>query len=595
MKHPLLALGMTALPLFAVAENNTVVVTANRYEQPITNTLAAVTVLTEDDIRQSGQSDLSSLLATVTGLANKTSGGLGTLSSVSARGLSHDRMIVLIDGIRATNATSGATTLEAISLSDIERIEIVRGPVSSLYGADGMGGVIQIFTKARQVNSEDHYVSAEYGSDNFQQFRAGFSALNEKNELQAGFGHLSTDGFDNTQHTDNGNDDKDGFDQWSASVNVSSRITDELALKLSHSQTSSIVEYDNQYCTSDCDTAVKSDMTLMTSSVSLNAQLPNNWQLQSTVGRNLDDKFNYESGSAFTTESWSYNSIVSQQTRGLEITIGADAALDDVSSTTEYDQTERTNVGVFSQGIVRLGDTRLGAGARFDANSDFGSVLTGNLSLSSFIVSDVEAIATYGTAFNAPSFDYLYYPGYSNPDLEPEESSTVEIALRQFRGDDYWRLSAYRTNADNLIVSTASTGYIPENVSEAVMQGVEAEVSKRLANTRLSLNAAYVDAKDSDDNQLSDIPEWTANVKVNQHFNAIGVLFELHGEGSRISSSETLDGFVTLNSGVDYQYGAHAQSRLYARIDNILDEDYEINLGYNTPGRTFKVGVEYHL
>jgi len=595
MKHSLLALGLISLPVIALAEDNTVVVTASRYEQPITNTLAAVTVLTEEDIEQSGENDLSSLLASVTSTANKTSGGLGSRSSITLRGISHSRMIVLIDGVRATNITAGATTLEAISLANVERIEIVRGPVSSLYGADGMGGVIQIFTKSREVTNEDHFVSAEYGSHNFQQWKAGFSAVNEKNQLQAGFGYLSTDGFNYADSDENGNEDDDGFQQWSANVSLTSKLTDQLEMTLTHAQTSSVVEYDNRYCSSDCDTAVVTDMDLQTSSVGFNYQADNGWNWQNTFGRNLDDKFNREDSSSFTSESLSYNSLLSKNFQTAEVSLGTDGSRDEVSSTEAYDETERTNLGIYSQATVRLGEQRLGAGGRIDANSDYGAVFTGNLSLSSFIISDIEAIASYGTAFSAPSFDYLYYPGLNNPDLEPEESATAEIAVRQITEDHSWRFSAYRSDAKNLIVSTLSNGYVPMNVDEAVMQGFEGEISKRLAATTFSFNAGYVDAKGADDDRLSDVPEWTANLKIAQQFNETTAFIEMHGEGSRISSEEELDGFVTLSTGADYRYGTAQQNRLYARIDNVLDENYETNLGYNTPGRTFKVGIEYHL
>jgi len=595
MKHSLLAVGLISLPVIALAEDNTVVVTASRYEQPITNTLAAVTVLTEEDIEQSGDNDLSSLLASVTSTANKTSGGLGTQSSITLRGIPHSRMIVLIDGVRATNATAGATTLEAISLANVERIEIVRGPVSSLYGADGMGGVIQIFTKSREVTNEDHFISAEYGSHNYQQWKTGFRAFNEKNQLQAGFGYLLTDGFDYAETETNGNEDDDGFQQWSANVSLTSKLTEQLEMTLTHAQTSSVVEYDNSFCTSDCDTAVITDMDLQTTSLGLNYQANNGWNWQNTLGRNLDDKFNREGSSTFTSESLSYNSLLSKDFQTVEVSLGTDGSRDEVSSSTDYDETERTNLGVYSQATVRLGEQRLAAGGRIDANSDYGTIFTGNLSLSSFIISDIEAIASYGTAYGAPSFDYLYYPGYSNPDLEPEESATAEIALRQISDNHSWRVSAYRTDASNLIVSTASTSYVPENVDEAVMQGIEGEFSKRLAATTISFNAGYVDAKDADDDRLSDVPEWTANVKVTQQLNETTAFIEVHGEGSRISSDEELEGFVTLSSGADYHYGTAQQNRLYARVDNVLDENDESNLGYNTPGRTFKVGIEYHL
>lgn len=601
MKHSLLALGLISLPIIALAEDNTVVVTASRFEQPITNTLAAVTVLTEEDIQRFGDNRLTEVLSRVVGISQTPTGSFGSTDSLKIRGASTKQMIVLIDGVRVGSATLGGVTLSAIPVNNIERIEIVRGPVSSLYGADGIGGVIQIFTKSPTPEEEDLFVAAEYGSFNQQRFSTGFTAVAGNTSATGGFSYLTTDGFDSTTLDSNGNEDKDGFEQWSANIGIETELTENLQLGLAHSQSSGVVQYDNNGCSNNCDSQVENETTLMTSSIALDYQTANNWQLETQLGRHWDDQFEKEYGSENTTERLSYSILAAKTFNpSLSASFGTDGLFDSIDSSSDYDETERNNFGLFGHTRLSTGDFAVETSARVDESSAYGTKPSGNIALLANVVNDIDAIISAGTAFRAPTFADLYNTFAPSPDLDPEQSRTVELALREITDMGYWRISLYQTNYDDLIQLDPSQDYKAINVAEATVQGIEAEWSRTFNSVDMAVSASYINARDADDDELENIASWSGDASLARHFGAAQISTDVQLEGERKSGGKTFDGFVLLGLGTQYNFGSQGQSRLFGRIDNVLDADYTLNhtagsFDYNTPGRTFKVGIEYHL
>lgn len=605
MKHSLLALGLTTLPLLALAEDNTVVVTASRYEQPITNTLAAVTVLTKEDIERYGDNELADLLSRIAGITQTPTGSLGSTDSLQIRGASTGQMIVLVDGIQAGSASLGQANLENLSLANIERIEIIRGPVSSLYGAGGIGGVIQVFTKDPQRSEDDLFVSAEYGSFNLQRYTAGFQTQAGSTRASGQISRLTTGGFDSTT-LDGINSDDDAFQQWSGSLSVSKQLSDQSSLSLAHSQTSNDIEfdslcYDNLYnpitCANDIDWHTVTDV--MTSQLTYTQDFDRT-DLAIQLGRHSDEADTPENDSRFTTQRFSYN--VAGQTdwsNQLSTVFGTDGQFESVE-TNEYADQDRTNLSLFSQVETQLREYRLQVGARLDENSDYGTHLTGNIALATFIVGNIEGIVSTGTAFKAPTFNDLYYPGYGDEDVKPEESETLELAVRQFTDSGYWRVSLYQTKTDNLIAASDASPYLATNINEASMEGVELEWQHNLGQYRFDANASYIEAHDGDDKRLANIPDWSGAGSITRFIGAHSVSLDIKTEEGRVSGSEKMDGYMVAGLGGNYRFGRDKRSELFGRIDNLFDTDYVLNhdssgYDYNTPGRTFKVGIEYHL
>ena len=188
---------LLAVPQIAIADlalEEIEVTTPLRVPEKAKNVIADTTVITSDEIERAGLSTIPQLLQQQPGVEVKTTGGPGSVSTVYIRGTSSTHSIFLIDGLRVGSSTTGTTAIQNIPLSQIERIEIVRGPASSLYGQDGIGGVIQIFTKKGKKGFHP-YVSAGYGRYKTKEMAAGFSAGNDSTSFSLNLSGMNTDAF----------------------------------------------------------------------------------------------------------------------------------------------------------------------------------------------------------------------------------------------------------------------------------------------------------------------------------------------------------------------------------------------------------------
>src|SRR5450631_2031308 len=228
--------GAIALPFAAYAETpmELLIVTPTRMPQSLDKTIPDTTVLNEQDIQNSGAPDVPTLLRSLAGVEVVQSGGLGTVSSTFMRGTNSDHVLVLLDGVRINSATTGTTALEHIMLDRIERIEVVRGNVSSLYGSEAIGGVIQLFTK-RGHGAPAFNASAGLGSHGTQRLAAGFSGSTDSDSYSVNVGRVKTDGVSaiKPEMVANIQPDKDGYDNTSLSVNERHAFNLEHALSVS--------------------------------------------------------------------------------------------------------------------------------------------------------------------------------------------------------------------------------------------------------------------------------------------------------------------------------------------------------------------------
>lgn len=607
MNRFMLTASVLLLPTMAVAED--VVITANRYAVPITQTQSAVTVLTEEDLKHYQDSDLGTLLSRLSSVSLVSTGSLGSTSNVLLRGTTSSQVVVLIDGVPQVSASTGQTSFAGISLSNIERIEVVRGPVSSLYGANGIGGVIQVFTKSPDASQDDVYVSGSYGSHNYHKLGAGFDFSTEKTRAAADIFYTGTDGFDSTTLVSDSNKDKDGFNQFSGNLSVDTRISDDLLLGINHVQSSSTADYDSACyagftqtpCSSDIDWQTQTDLS--NSSLSLDYDVSSNTHLSSRLGRYVDDSVNSDGDDSandtqFKTTGYTATALAERTIGDVSAAVGIDVDTVELESTTDYDETERTNTGVFASLSTYAGDLGLQGSLRFDNNSAYDTYTTGTLGTSYLITDTLEIVGTAGTAFRAPSFNELYFPNYGDENVEPEESRSFELALRQFTQGGEWRVSGYRIDTTNLIGSDPNT-FTAANIDEARILGLELDFAQQIGAFDLRFNTTLTDARDGNDERLNNRPEWTAFAALAYQYGQWLFNTDLQSEAGRINGDVALGDYAILGLGTRYQWSEG--STLSARVDNALDEDYVTNYDsftdsyYNTSGRTFKVSAEYHF
>lgn len=573
--------------------NDEIIVTA-KGEQTLENTLHTSHVFTVADIEDAQVKDVPALLTRIAGISLSESGGRGSATSTFVRGTSNSQTIVLIDGVRVGSATLGAAALNSYPIEAIERIEVIKGPFSSIYGADAVGGVIQLFTK--KGGSGLGAVSATFGSDSLQEYDLSFNGGNDVYSFHIAAHTEQTDGIDRTSILSDGNADDDAFEQDSFSLGGQLNISETSNLKLSILSTDSTVEFDNTF---GADPGLATENEALSSALAFNTQLNENWNWSTTLGVNTDE--------SVTNGSFPSEFVTNRETLGTELsgrlsetstlTFGADYYQEDIESSNDFPVTERDNAGVFTQ-FQSLGE-RIGvvASLRYDDNSAYGTDTNGSIALSYNINEQLRAVASYGTAFVAPSFNRLYFPFFGNPDLLPEESESFELSFIGNYSAVDWRVSAYQTDVENLFSFNPAT-FLAANIGEARLEGVEAELLTNVADWQLSLNADVLSATNETTGiELDDRAERSLSVSAAKDYDALNVRFDLRSESNRFDNSGTqIGGYGLLDISASYQI--NDALKVSANIDNLFDKDYTLNLigannRYNTEGRQAKLSVRY--
>jgi vitamin B12 transporter len=574
-----------------------IAVTASRTAQPVSDLLADVTVIGPDDIARAGQSSLAELLAREPGVEIATNGGPGSTSAVFLRGANSGHTLVLIDGVRVGSSSSGTTPIEAIPLDQIDHIEILRGPASSLYGADALGGVIQIFTKRGDGSSPARVnASAGYGSYDTSQFAAGVAGAAQawNYALQVGSGHSR--GFNAIENPANFsyNPDRDGYTTTnitaSGAVQVSPRheITGQVFRNRLNAQFDGGLGFDDR------------TITIVESySLASRDQLTDGWtsRLQAALA-NDDSVSNGAFGpSAFRTRQWQY-SWQNDVTLPLGLlSLIAERREERLSSDVAFSITQRNTNSADAIYQLRQGSHALQANLRIDDSSQFGSRTTGALAYGYRLTPAVRATLSAGTAFKAPTFNDLYFPRFSNPNLAPEKSRNIEAGFYYDTGAQHARAVAYRNRVDDLIVFECDANFncAPQNVDRATLEGITLGYDVTWGETVLKTSVDLQKPEDDTNGHL--LPR-----RAKRH----GALALTHAIGSLrigaewLASSQRFDdaantrrlgGYAVTNLTLDYAL-AKAWT-LVVRANNVFDKHYELAADYATPRANVFAGVRF--
>lgn len=585
-----------------------IVVTASRVAESVDESLASVTVITHNDIAQQQAGSLHELLAGHLGLSIVSTGGHGKSNSLSMRGGNESHTLVLIDGVQIGSATNGALPLQHIDLSQIERIEVVRGPLSSLYGSNAISGVIQIFTK-KSKNTSSIYIGK--GTENSQKAGASFNVGSDKHSLSMGISHFSTDGINARV---NSHPDRDGYYNNSLNLRVNNTLSEAVSSQFSLIQSMGNNEYDGW----NNDEHYETDHNNQIISFELSINVNEFWQNSFQFSELLDENSNYSDGelnSMFDTRrfsaSWQNDLSLTDTTLA---TAGIDFVKDDVISTSNFSVTERENIALFMQLNSHIGDISTQLSARHDDNEAFGATNTGNLSIGIPLTDDSNMRISYGTAFKAPTFNDLYYPtslwSSGNPDLQPEESRNVEIGFKQRMTSSSYELNIFRNKVINLIewACTASPAacsdsnpsndfWQPSNVASAIIRGAEFALSHRVNDWQMGYQMTLLDAKDKETGlKLSRRAANTTKVDLIHHGDRLTSSINLLLQSYRYNDDRNnvrLAGYGLVNLAFTYQISAPLSAKL--EIGNLLDKAYQTANTYNSLGRTGFVTLNYSL
>jgi len=598
---PILILGF--YPWTNVAAQQTlpeVVVTATRTAQTVDESVASVTVITREEIDNSLALTVPELLRGVPGLHIINNGGLGKPSSVFMRGTESDHVLVLVDGLKVGSATAGTVPLHHFPLAQIERIEIVRGPRSSLYGSEAIGGVIQIFTRQGKGQKPKMTFSGGYGADNTYQLAGGLSGSTE-NSWYSLFGeHLQTDGFNDCQGSETAGcftiePDDDGYQNTSYSVRLGHRFGKSLNMEAFALRTDGHTEYDSSFDN-------EADFSQQLIGLKADYAASESWLMNLNLGQSLDemDSFGHNSPTSFfnterTTGSVQSNFLFSNENT---LTIGYDYQKDKVDSSTAYTLTSLDNQGFFAEYQSQSGRSDWVMGLRQDDNEQFGKHTTGNIGLGYTLNSDTRLLLSYGTAFKAPSFNELYFPNFGNPNLVPEESDSVEMGFMGTQPFYEWSLNAYYTKIDQLIATNfdAATGrYFADNINKAKITGIDGALNFRNGGWEFNTTFSWLKPEDEATGQLLPRrPESSFMVELAEKRGPARLGVSWLAESHRYddaANTRRLDSYSILNFTSEYQLNQDWALRV--RMENALDEEYETAAFYNTQGRFWFVSLHY--
>lgn len=597
MKNKILPLAVIwALPGGAVAETAPpIVVTASRTAETADEALAPVTVITREDIEQRQPQTVLELLRTEPGISMARSGGPGTATSVYLRGTNADHVLVLIDGVRANSAGDGSFDWQYLDPAQIERIEIVRGPRSTLYGSNAIGGVIQIFTR----DPEGFTGRIAGGSHATRSAQVGFGG-GERTTYRANASHYESDGISAKADPDafGFDPDRDGYENQSISGGISTPLGDTGELGVDGWVSRSESEFDEG----------THDATNAAANIRTGFAVSENWYQSFQAGYVLDE-LETESGSVSTLEGRTttvdWKNEFGMGAEGLLI-VGADylsgaaKKVDEDTGTIGLDKTFYNRAAYFSfRSGLPIGDVQFGA--RYDDHSEFGNKTTGQIAWGADLAENTRLIASYGTAFKAPTLQDLYWPAdpytAGNPDLEPEESANAEIELRQSFRNGEFTLGLFRNRIEHLIdwAETSPFFWQPSNIDDVVIRGVETGIRWSNSTWSTAANATYLDTENVETGEpLDRRPERKLTVVATRHFdNGSSVTLDALGVDERPDGGNTLPGYGLVNLAAQVPLMKGLQ--LEGRIENVGDKEYELASGFNALGRVYYVGLHTTL
>lgn len=584
----------------ATGQLDTVVVSATRTPMRVSDAIAEITVLDRTTLDRATGRTLVELLAQQPGLQFTSTGGLGKSASIFIRGLEARHTLLLLDGVRVSSETLGTPSLDNLPLEIIDRIEIVRGPMSSLYGNNAMGGVIQVFTRRGREGLHPN-AKVTIGPDRYGQLSGGVAFGQGAFDAAVQLQHTETRAFSATNADvpfGSFNDDNDGFRQNGGSVRLGWQAAKDWRVEGLLVESNGLTGYDDGPGV-DARAGLRNSLQ----SVQLHGQVTPDWRTRVAFARSLDEYDTLSSASPFSTLgpittvqkqlSWENNVATPIGTALLLLErIEQDVSRPDQ----QYDVTERKidalAVGLSGSAAAHTWQASL----RHDRNSQFGKQGTGALGWGYALTPAWRFGASVGTSFTAPSFNQLYFPGFGSPDLQPEEGKHAELSLRWSVGEHRLRAAWFDNRYRNFIPS----GPQPVNVPKARADGlglsyeghwetIELAASLDHANPRIATEGAANAGKQLPrraKNALKLRADWSIGAwSVGATWAAFSTRYD------DTANTRPLGGYGTLDLRTDWRFAP--DWTLGARLNNLGDKVYATATGYNQPGRELFVSLRW--
>ncbi|RXK88359.1 TonB-dependent receptor [Chlorobaculum sp. 24CR] len=573
---------------------------------------SSITVITAEEIQDSGQTSVEEVMKGVPGLDIVSSGGLGSKSYINIRGGDSQYTLVLIDGVPANDPSepSMSPNLSNLTVDNIDRIEIVRGPASMLYGSGASAGVINIITK-KGTGKPSAYAGIEGGAYNSYRYYGGASGKQGVIDYSVSASRTKTDGFsaaDERNPCINPSDksfEKDGYENTTLSGNFGLKFSKNVSLDT----TIRYIDAEYDYDSSGADVTGNSQAsTQFNGRVALKLDYQ---PLVSTVYYNVNDQERkyYSSGVLGNTYKGYLYEIGWQGDYALTdnntVSVGINSREESMDSTGSLAVDKRMGSnGVFVEDQWRIGGLKLVQGLRYEDNEKFGGKTTWRVA-PSYTIGNTVFKCSYATGFRAPSLFELYAPIYGNSELKAESSKGWDAGIEQKFADNL-KLGAtwFRTDYEDRISYDPITYVSIQIPGTTKTYGLESFAEWRPSKAVfLSMNYTYTYTKDPDGEQLERRPRnkvgvaatWKASgkLKLNTNMQWVGSRRNDGAKNEDCVVTGKLDSYFLANISASYKLNPNVE--LYGRIDNLFDEYYEEAWSYATPGRSAYAGVKITL
>ena len=582
-------------------------ITANRHATSLDKTGSSLTVISSEEIRDSNQPSLLEVLRRVEGLEVVRTGAPGGATSVFIRGAESDHTLVLIDGVRANSNATGLFDFANLTTDNIERVEIIRGPQSVLYGSEAIGGVINVITKSLSLGTSASF-AAEGGSFGTQNYRANVGQATDSARFGLNISYQNSDGF-STASESAGNTEDDSYENLALSGRAGASFLEDGEVDLTVRYVEGDAELDGFDFESGPVDALnfEQDSRLLTSALVVSKPLRENVKFSLSLGMSRDELEGSDLDNEFN--NFEIDSSTSNITSSVEIKpdweglflLGHSFEKRRTDNRDNFDEKRDVN-SFFLQKQLSLDSLPVvSLGVRHDDDSDFGDETTFRTTMSWSCNCDETTSrihASFGTGFKAPSFNELYFPNFGNPDLDAEKSWGYDVGWEFSLPEQKAVLDVtfFQSSIEDLITFDAET-FLAANIDEADMHGIEASLRyqlNRYLGTRL--NYTWTDAEDATTGEpLARRPEHKGRIGLtSEPIDGLNLGLSLLIVDGRVDSDGSkMDDYQRVDFTGSWQL--RDSIRPYFRIDNLFDEDYEEVTGYETTGLAAYGGVEFLL
>jgi len=591
-----------------------VLISASRQVESRTATSAANTVFTRTDIDRLQPSGVTDLLARVPGVQVAPTGGRGSLPGIFIRGTKAAQTLVLVDGVRIANATSGDSGLQFLDVDQIERVEVLRGSRSAVYGSDAIGGVIQIFTRRGGAPGLQPRLRLAAGSNQTWQRSLGLSGGDDTTRFNLGASLDETAGIDSTGPSHASDGDHDAYRNRSLNLSLSHTFNERFEAGLNLLDSRGRSEYDNPYGRLDEVTWLSypqqpyTDFSVSSLGSWFDAQLNDTWHSRLELGHseNRDDKRDKLSDQRFIYNTYR-DQVTWQNEFALDernqLMLGGDWYQDRFHGTANFSEDSRWNRAAFAQ--YRFAGERFSSelGVRHDRNQQYGEQTTWNASLTVPLNPRNDVLVSYSEGFRAPTFNDLYDVQYGNPDLRPEHSKSYELQWRsQLASHTRLEASLYRTDLRDAINYDPARRR-PGNVDNARINGLELSLMQEWAGWTSQLGLSMIDPRDRETGQtLQRRARRTLSLDLDRQFERfnVGASWQaVSGSYDDPSNNNRIGGYGLL--GLRGGMVLTDEVRLELKLDNLLDKQYSRALysfdgsqyGYREEGRTWLLSLTW--